>query len=245
MTRDHSNAGFVDLEPVFFGKGLSDVLRNVEIDAQVVRRGTLCHLDQPTCISHEHRLVGRLDCPELVEHILNERQPIAGAARSGIPQAHAQELEAADHIQVEQRVRVMDSTTATRPARLLPEMKSADHQLRWIDQAVMQAGKHTRLESTRPMRAFQLASKTRLALRNPSACEETILDMTRQHGTVSEIFNRLPLGVQHALQAFDDLVAMGQEELKQFDMCLKRHVGGTRSELATHNVLIRFSQFNV
>ena len=78
-----------------------------------------------------------------------------------------------------------------------------------------------------------------------SGCEEAILDVTRQQRTVPEVFNRPPLGVQHPLQAFDDLIATGQEELKKFDMCLKRHFGETRSRFATHNVRIRFSQFNV
>ena len=95
------------------------------------------------------------------------------------------------------------------------------------------------------MRVFQLASQTRLALGHASACEEAILNLTRQKVAIPEVFDRLPLGVQHPLQAFDDRIAMGQEELKKFDVCLKRHVGGTRSGLATHKILIRFSQFNV
>jgi hypothetical protein len=95
------------------------------------------------------------------------------------------------------------------------------------------------------MRVLQLASQTQLALGNACACVEAILNLTRQKGTISQVLDRLPLGVQHPLKAFDDLVAIGQEELKKFDMCLKRHVGGTRSGLATHNVFIRFSQFNV
>jgi hypothetical protein len=124
-------------------------------------------------------------------------------------------------------------------------MKSADHHLRGIDQAVMQAWKHTRLESTCPMRVFQLASQPRLALGDASTCEEAILNVTRQHRTVSQVFDRLPLGVQQPLQALDDLIAMVQEELKKFDMCLKRHCGETLSGFATHDALIRFSQFNV
>jgi hypothetical protein len=95
------------------------------------------------------------------------------------------------------------------------------------------------------MRVFQLASQARLALGDTRACEETILDVTRQQGTVPEVFDRLPLGVQHPLQTFDDLIAIGQEELKKFDMCLKRHFGETLSGFATHDALIRFSQFNV
>jgi len=41
--------------------------------------------------------------------------------------------------------------------------------------------------------------------------------------------DRLSLGVQHALYSLDDVIAMGQEELEKFDMCLKRHVAETRS----------------
>ena len=105
--------------------------------------------------------------PELIEHALNVREPIASAARSGIPQAHAQQLEAPDHIQVEQRVCVMDSTIATRPTRLPPQIEGADHHLRRIGQAVMQSRKLTRPESTSPMRVFQFTSQTRLALGGP------------------------------------------------------------------------------
>ena len=79
------------------------------------------------------------------------------------------------------------------------------------------------------MRFFQLTSKTRLAVGDPSECEEAILEVTRQQGTVLQVFDRLSLGVQHILDALDDLIAMGQEELEKFDMCLKRHLAETRS----------------
>jgi hypothetical protein len=36
------------------------------------------------------------------------------------------------------------------------------------------------------------------------------------------------LGVPHPLDSLDDFIAMGQKESKQFDMCLKRHLAGTR-----------------
>ena len=65
---------------------------------------------------------------------------------------------------VEQRVRVVDSTVATWPARLLPQMKGADRQLRRIGEAVIQSRKLARPESTGPICLFQLASQARLTL---------------------------------------------------------------------------------
>ena len=53
--------------------------------------------------------------------------------------------------------------------------------------------------------------------------------MTRQKGTVLQVFDRLSVGVQHSLYSLDDFIAMGQEELEKFDMCLKRHLARTRS----------------
>ena len=85
----------------------------------------------------------------------------------------------------------------------------------------MQSRKLTRPESAGPMRVFQLTSQTRLALRDPD--EEAILKVTRQLGAVSEVFDRFSLGVQHPLYSLDDVIAMSQEELEKFDMCLKSH----------------------
>ena len=79
------------------------------------------------------------------------------------------------------------------------------------------------------MRFFQLTSKTRLAVSDPRECEEAILKVTRQKGTVLQVVDRLSLGVQHPLYSLDDFIAMGQEELEKFDMCLKRHLARTRS----------------
>ena len=77
------------------------------------------------------------------------------------------------------------------------------------------------------MRVFQLTSQARLALGDPN--EEAILEVAGQQGPVLQVFDRLSLGVQRALYAFDDVIAMGQEELEEFDMCPKRHLARTRS----------------
>ncbi len=66
------------------------------------------------------------------------------------------------------------------------------------------------------MRFFQLTSKTRLALGDPD--EEAIVQVTRQKGTVLQVFDRPPLGVQQSLYSLDDFIAMGKEELEKFDM---------------------------
>ncbi len=218
MPGSHSDAGFVDLNPVLFREGLLDLFRDFEIGAQCVGRGALRHLDQPSRISHEHRLISRGGCPEMVEQALKVREPIAGGARFVIPQAHTQQLEAANHIQVEQRMRVANSTIATRPARPPPQIKGACHHLGRIDQAVMQSRHLTWPESTRPMRFFQLTSKTRLAVGDTGECEEAILKVTRQKGTVLQVFDRFSLGVQQCLNSVDDFIATGQEEPEKFDL---------------------------
>ena len=123
MPTSHSNAGFVDLNPVLCRKGLGYFLRDFKIGAQVVCCVALRQLDQPPRVSNKHRLIGRCDCPELVEDALNLRQPIADATRSGVPQAQTQQFKAPYDIQIEQGVRVPDTPIATRPTRLLPQMK--------------------------------------------------------------------------------------------------------------------------
>src|SRR5205823_449798 len=122
-------------------------------------------------------LISRLDSPQRVEDILNLHETAADAARPGIPQAHAQQLEAPDDIQVEQRVRVSDATIATRPARLPPQIEGAQHHLRRVRRAVMQSRNLTGPESPGPMRLFQLTSETRLTVGHPADCEKAILEV--------------------------------------------------------------------
>jgi hypothetical protein len=57
----------------------------------------------------------------------------------------------------------------------------------------------------------------------PREREEAILKVTRQQGAVLPVFDRLSLGVQHPLDSLDDVIALGQKELEEFDVCLKRH----------------------
>src|SRR6185295_4567711 len=135
-------------------------------------------------VSNEHRLISRCDCPELVEDVLNLRQPIAGATRSGVPQAQTQQFKAPYYIQTEQGVRVPDTPIATRPTRLLPQMKDPGHDLRWIDQAVVHARHLARPESTCPMCFFQLTSKARFAVGGAGQRKEAIFKMTGQTGRV-------------------------------------------------------------
>jgi hypothetical protein len=53
--------------------------------------------------------------------------------------------------------------------------------------------------------------------------------VTRQKGIVLQVLDRPSLGVHYPLYSLDDVIAMGQEELEKFDMCLKRHLAWTRS----------------
>ena len=68
-------------------------------------------------------------------------------------------------------------------------------------------------------------------MRDPGEREEAVLKVSRQEGTVSQVFDRLSLGVQQPLYLLDDVAAMREEELEKFDVCLKRHLAGTRSAL--------------
>src|SRR5687767_6338207 len=77
------------------------------------------------------------------------------------------------------------------------------------------------------MRFFQLTSKARLVAGDAIECEEAILKVTRQKGTVLLVLERLSLGVQQPLYSLDDFIAMDQEQLEKFDMRLKRQLART------------------
>jgi hypothetical protein len=118
-------------------------------------------------------------------------------------------------------MRVVDSAIPTRPMRLPPQVEAADHHLCRIDQAVVQSRKVARRESTGPMRLLQLPSQARVALGDPREREEALFKVMKQKSTVLQVCDRLSLGVQDSLDALDDRIAMGQEELKKFDMCVE------------------------
>ena len=153
---------------------------------------------------------------------MNFCEPSARTGRVLIPKAHAQELKTPDDIQVEQRVRVVDATVVTRPPRLLPAIKAANHHLRRMDQVVIQMVNLTRSKSPGPMHFFQLASETSLAGRGHSACKEAILEMAGQKRPVLQVLDRLSLGVQNGLYVLDDFFAMRKKKSQQLDVCLKR-----------------------
>ena len=155
---------------------------------------------------------------------MNFCEPPGRAARAFIPKAHAQKLETPEYIQVEQRVRVVHATIATRPARLLPAIKAANHHVRRMDQVVMQILNLTRSESPGPMGFFQLASEASLAGGGPSACKEAILEMAEQKRVVLPVPDWLSLGVQNGPYALDDFFAKRQIQSQQLDVCLKRHL---------------------
>jgi hypothetical protein len=69
------------------------------------------------------------------------------------------------------------------------------------------------------VRFFQLIAETRLAVRDFG--EETVFEVMRQEGTVLQILDRLPLSVQDSLYSLDDDVAMGEEEVQEFDVLVK------------------------
>src|SRR5262249_12909403 len=110
-------------------------------------------------------------------------------------------------------------------------MKGAYHQFRRIEEVVMQSRTLTRLESACPMRFLQLTSKMRLVAGDASECEEAILKVTRQEGTVLQVLDRFSLGVQQRLYSLDDFIAMGKEQLEKFDVRVKRHL----AKLPHHN----------
>jgi len=59
---------------------------------------------------------------------------------------------------------------------------------------------------------FQLPSKAKLVGGDASECEEAFLEVTREKAAVSQVLDRLSLGVQHTLYSLDDFIAMGQEQ---------------------------------
>lgn len=82
------------------------------------------------------------------------------------------------------------------------------------------------------MRLLQLTSETRLVAADGREREEAVLELVREKRPVVQVLGRLPLRVQQALDALDDLRAMGQEQLQKLDMRLKRHLAGT---IVAHN----------
>src|SRR5262249_34203918 len=139
------------------------------------------------------------------------------------------------------------ATDVTLTMCLSPQMKCAYHHLRRIDQFVMHTRTFTGLESACPMSFFQLTSKTRLVPSDASDCEEAILKVTRQKGTVLQVLDRLSLGVQQRLYSLDDFFAMGQEQLEKFDMRVKQHLAKAlcrRRLFRCRKRMIRFAHHN-
>jgi len=117
----------------------------------------------------------------------------------------------------------VQTTVATGPPSLLPEMEAANHHLRRMDQVVMKIVNLTRSESSGPMRFFQLASETSLAGGDRTACEEAILEMAGQETEVLQVSRRFSPGVQQGLDALNDIFTIRQEKPQQPGVCLKRH----------------------
>ena len=92
----------------------------------------------------------------------------------------------------------------------------------------MQSRNVARLEPVFPVRFLQLTSKGCLTV--SEARKETVLDVTEETSTILQILDRLPLGVQNALQALDDVNAMGEKECEELEMGPKRHLAGRRHE---------------
>ena len=104
----------------------------------------------------------------------------------------------------------------------------------------MQTRTLARLESARPVRFLQSTSKMRLVAGRATDCEEAILEVTRQKGSILQVLARLSLGVQQSLDSLDDFIAMGEEELEQFDVGVERHLANFAHRRYCHPPL-RFS----
>ena len=103
-------------------------------------------------------------------------------------------------------------------------MKGASHHLRRMDEVVIHSWTLAGLESACPMRFRQLTPETGLVAGDAGEREEAILEVTGQKGTVLQVLDRLALGVQQPLYSLDDSIAMGQKQLKKFDVRVKRHL---------------------
>jgi len=79
------------------------------------------------------------------------------------------------------------------------------------------------------VRLVQLTSQARLAVSDPAEREEAILEVSKQLRAVSQVLWRFSLSVQQSLDAFDDVIAVGQEEVEKFDVGLKREGGLART----------------
>src|SRR5436853_7594235 len=113
MPAQHANMGPLDFEHVF-RKRLCHLPGGLEIGRQLIGNEALRQWNQPGRIAHHRGLMGWRTSPELIKHALNFREPPARIAWALIPDPHAQKLEPPDYIQIEERVRVVHATVATR-----------------------------------------------------------------------------------------------------------------------------------
>jgi hypothetical protein len=145
---------------------------------------------------------------------LNLREPLARCAR--VPNAHREQHEAPQHVQVEQRVRVENARVVPGPARALPHQERATHQFRRIDQIVVLSRRLARLEAARPVRFVQLPPQLRAFERGER--EEGVLELTREKRNVLQILRGLALRVQQPFDARDDFATASQERAQKLDM---------------------------
>ncbi|HEX3835878.1 MAG TPA: hypothetical protein VHW25_02865 [Steroidobacteraceae bacterium] len=106
-------------------------------------------------------------------------------------------------------------------------MKAAYHHFARVNQVVMHSGHYVGLESTDPVRCFQLTSKMGLFGGECSHREETILELAAEEWSVLPIPFRPALSVQQLLDSFDDFRAAAEEYLQKFDMRLEWHLART------------------
>src|SRR5690349_853224 len=77
------------------------------------------------------------------------------------------------------------------------------------------------------MCGFELTAQAPLSLGDTR--EEAVFEMPGHERAVLEVCDRFPLSVQHALNPFDDVLPMVEEEVKEFEVRLERHLGQTGS----------------
>jgi hypothetical protein len=103
----------------------------------------------------------------------------------------------------------------------MPAEEAADQHLRRIDKIIEKFGHVPGPERARQVCLLQSTPQSRLIGIETGDREEAILYLASQKGTIPQIFLRLPLRIQYDFQLFDDCLAVGQEELQQFDMRLE------------------------
>ncbi len=223
MAAGQRDRGAMDLEPICGLQHPGELMRDLEVRMQRIGGRTLRDRDQPPRITHQHRQSGRARLPQRIEQRLHLRQARSDLRRPVIRDAHHQQLQLVQQVEIEQCLREAQTHGGWGPAPLPPQVERPDHHLAGIRKVVVQARHVPRREAARPVCPLQLPAQRRLVRTACIRGEKRVLEGLRQRGLVLPPGLRLLLRIEQRVDGCDGGFAAGQETGQQFDMRLERH----------------------